>query len=108
MRDWVVGGALIVSDEGLLLVQNRRRNGAHDWTSPGGVIDEGESLIDGLTREVREETGLRVTEWSGPLYEVRCRAPDLGGPLGTAACRTRRCQYIEIRGGEATIKKKKQ
>src|SRR3546814_14851417 len=78
MRDWVVGGALIVSDEGLLLVQNRRRNGAHDWTPPGGVIDEGESLIDGLTREVREETGLRVTEWSGPPSEGRCEAPGPG------------------------------
>src|SRR3546814_20303752 len=85
MRDWVVGGALIVSDEGLLLVQNRRRNGAHDWTPPGGVIDEGESPIDGLTREVREETGLRVTEWSGPLYEVRREAPDLGSRLRVEA-----------------------
>jgi hypothetical protein len=35
MRDWVVGGALILSDEGVLLVQNRRRNGSHDWTRPG-------------------------------------------------------------------------
>src|SRR3546814_19957611 len=76
MRDWVVGGALIVSDEGLLLAQNRRRNGAHDWTPPGGVIDEGESLIDGLTREVREETDLRVTDCSRPPYEVRCEATD--------------------------------
>ncbi len=40
MRSWVVGGALILSDEGVLLVQNRRRNGSHDWTPPGGVIDE--------------------------------------------------------------------
>ncbi len=60
MRDWVVGGALILSDEGVLLVQNRRRNGTHDWTPPGGVIDEGESLIEGLTREVQEETGQDV------------------------------------------------
>ena len=76
MRDWVVGGALILSDEGVLLVQNRRRNGSHDWTPPGGVIDEGETLLEGLTREVQEETGLRVTEWAGPVYEVRCEAPD--------------------------------
>jgi 8-oxo-dGTP diphosphatase len=85
MRDWVVGGALIVSDAGLLLVQNRRRNGSHDWTPPGGVIDEGESLIEGLTREVEEETGLRVTEWAGPVYEVRCEAPDLGWRLRVEA-----------------------
>ena len=85
MRSWVVGGALIVSDEGVLLVQNRRRNGAHDWTPPGGVIDAGESLIEGLTREVQEETGLRVTEWVGPVYEVQCEAPDLGWRLRVEA-----------------------
>ena len=85
MRDWVVGGALIVSDDGVLLVQNRRRNGSHDWTPPGGVIDEGETLIDGLTREVEEETGLRVTEWAGPVYEVRCEAPDMGWRLRVEA-----------------------
>jgi 8-oxo-dGTP diphosphatase len=89
VRDWVVGGALILSDEGgatnVLLVQNRRRNGSHDWTPPGGVIDEGESLLEGLTREVEEETGLRVTEWAGPVYEVRCEAPDMGWRLRVEA-----------------------
>src|SRR5690606_22994421 len=85
MRDWVVGGALILSDEGVLLVHNRRRNGTLDWTPPGGVIDEGESVIDGLTREVAEETGLHVLEWVGPLYEVRCEAPDMGWRLRVEA-----------------------
>lgn len=74
-----------MSDAGLLLVQNRRRNGSHDWTPPGGVIDDGESLIEGLTREVREETGLQVLEWAGPVYEVRCEAPDLGWRLRVEA-----------------------
>jgi 8-oxo-dGTP diphosphatase len=81
VRDWVVGGGLIVSDEGLLLVRNRRRNGSHDWSPPGGVIDEGETVLGGLTREVEEETGLRVIAWAGPVYEVRCHAPDLGWRL---------------------------
>ena len=68
-----------------MLVQNRRRNGSHDWTPPGGVIDEGETLLEGLTREVEEETGLRVTEWAGPVYEVRCEAPDMGWRLRVEA-----------------------
>lgn len=85
MQEWVVGGALIVEEDRVLLVQNRRRNGSHDWTPPGGVIDAGERLIDGLTREVEEETGLRVTEWVGPVYEVRCEAPDLGWTLRVEA-----------------------
>lgn len=66
---------------GLLLVQNVRRGGVVDWTPPGGVIDDGESLIAGLTREVAEETGLSVTQWSGPLYEITARAPGLGWHL---------------------------
>lgn len=58
-------------------MQNRRRNGMVDWSTPGGVIDAGEALMDGLTREVREETGLQVRNWQGPMYEVRVEAPDL-------------------------------
>ena len=81
MRDWVVGAGLILSEERVLLVQNRRRNGSHDWTPPGGVIEPGEPLLRGLTREVAEETGLQVAGWDGPLYEVRCLAPDMGWRL---------------------------
>ena len=32
---------------GVLLVQNRRRNGRLDWTPPGGVIDDGEACSTG-------------------------------------------------------------
>ena len=78
MRSWVVGGGLILGDGGLLLVRNRRRDGSHDWSPPGGVIEDGESLVDGLTREVAEETGVEVLGWDGPVYEVHVDAPDLG------------------------------
>ena len=97
MRDWVVGGAVIerralvgpggVADDatgggdGVLLVENQRRNGTSDWTPPGGVIDPGEDLLVGLTREVREETGLEVLRWAGPLYGISAEAPDLGWRL---------------------------
>jgi len=93
MREWLVGGAVIEGPGGVLLVQNRRRGGIVDWTPPGGVIDEGEDLIAGLTREVEEETGLVVTRWAGPLYEIDAVAPDLGWHL-----RVQAWQAVDYRG----------
>jgi 8-oxo-dGTP diphosphatase len=83
VRAWTVASGLIESEEGLLLVQNQRRNGRHDWSTPGGVIEvhEGETVLDGLTREVHEETGIMVTEWAGPVYEVEATAEGLGWQL---------------------------
>jgi 8-oxo-dGTP diphosphatase len=85
VREWLVAGGIVLGPEGLLLVQNRRRDGRHDWSPPGGVIDDGEGLIEGLSREVREETGLEVTRWSGPLYRIEAVAPGLGWRLRVEA-----------------------
>ena len=78
-REWLVAGALVETEGRLLMVRNRRRGGWSDWSTPGGVIDEADaSLLDGLAREVEEETGLRVRRWEGPVYEVQATALDLG------------------------------
>ena len=81
----MVGGAVITGPEGLLLVRNLRRGGRVDWSPPGGVIDDGESLLEGLTREVAEETGFVVSRWAGPLYEIEATAPGLGWHLRVEA-----------------------
>jgi ADP-ribose pyrophosphatase YjhB (NUDIX family) len=91
VREWLVAAGLIEGPEGLLLVQNRRRDGSLDWSPPGGVIEvhEGESVRDGLTREVAEETGLVVTDWDGPVYEVDVVAEGLGWTLHVETYRAR-------------------
>lgn len=91
MHSWFVAGAIIEGDvldrsdhnseSGLLLVHNERRGGRRDWSTPGGVIDAGEGALDGLAREVREETGLTVVSWADLVYEVNVTAPDLGWDL---------------------------
>ena len=83
----MVAAGLIEGPDGLVLVQNRRRDGSLDWSPPGGVIEvhDGESITDGLSREVLEETGLSVTAWAGPIYDVSVVAEGLGWTLWAEA-----------------------
>lgn len=49
---------IVVRDDGRILAIKRRDNG--QWQPPGGVLELGETLEEGVEREVREETGVRV------------------------------------------------
>jgi len=53
-------GAVIVDSGRVLLVQRGREPLKGHWTLPGGLVELGESLTEGVVREVREETGLEV------------------------------------------------
>ena len=57
-RHSVSVAAVITDDHGHALLTQRRDNGK--WEPPGGVLELGESIEDGLRREAREETGLEV------------------------------------------------
>jgi ADP-ribose pyrophosphatase YjhB (NUDIX family) len=46
--------AIVLNGESILLLYTQRY---HDYSLPGGGIDEGEDNITGLIRELREETG---------------------------------------------------
>jgi len=63
-----VSGVVILRGGGIVLVQRQNPPLEGQWSLPGGVLDLGESMVDGLVREVREETGLIVVP--GPLIDV--------------------------------------
>lgn len=53
-------GALVVSNDKVLLVRRGRPPYAGYWDIPGGFLAPGEHPAEGAIREVHEETGLRI------------------------------------------------
>jgi 8-oxo-dGTP diphosphatase len=60
----VVGCLVRNADDEVLLIKHQKRG----WELPQGRVEEGESLVDALHREVREEAGVEIE--MGPLAAV--------------------------------------
>ena len=57
----IVGlGAVIVGPNGVVLIKRGKPPRMGAWSLPGGAQDLGETVKEGLVREVKEETGLDV------------------------------------------------
>jgi 8-oxo-dGTP diphosphatase len=57
----VAAYAVVRSERGVLLTQFSSQTRVEgDWGLPGGGLDEGESPVEGVHREVWEETGQRI------------------------------------------------
>jgi 8-oxo-dGTP pyrophosphatase MutT (NUDIX family) len=57
------GRMLILDSEDRVLLMHERKDIGSDashWITPGGGVEPGETVAEGATREVYEETGLRI------------------------------------------------
>ena len=50
----------LITDGDKVLLQNRVKNDWKGYALPGGHVEEGESFVDAVIREMKEETGLVV------------------------------------------------
>lgn len=46
----------------IILLQNRIKKDWRGYALPGGHVEQGESFVDAVIREIREETGLTVVD----------------------------------------------
>src|SRR5512144_967087 len=59
-RPMVGVGAIILDGDRIVMAQRGKEPLKGWWSLPGGLLEVGEALKDGVRREVREETGLEV------------------------------------------------
>jgi 8-oxo-dGTP diphosphatase len=77
-RPFLGVGALIFEDGRILLVERGQEPLKGYWSIPGGIVETGEKLEEGVRREVLEETGLDVEPFS--MFEIFERIiPDAEG-----------------------------
>jgi 8-oxo-dGTP pyrophosphatase MutT (NUDIX family) len=72
-------GLLIINDQKLLLAYSKNKN---CFYLPGGKIDNNETAIEGLCREIREELNIPLTE-NDLSYYTHISAPAYGEMNGT-------------------------
>ena len=59
-RPYLAVSAAIIRDGRVLVTQRARGPGIGIWSMPGGVVEAGETLIEALMREIKEETSLTI------------------------------------------------
>ncbi len=89
----VVGIGGVVIDQGrTLLIRRGSEPLLGEWSIPGGTLELGESLQEGVVRELLEETGIEVRVLD--LIEVFDRVFPEDGAIGAEAKRKPRFHFV--------------
>ncbi|WP_341702661.1 NUDIX domain-containing protein [Ferrovibrio sp.] len=73
-------GAIVWKDGRVLMVRRGRPPGEGIWSLPGGLQQLGETVADGIRREIAEETGVEI-ELLGLVEVIDSVRRDAGGDI---------------------------
>jgi len=59
---FLVSQKALISYKNKILILGKRNGNLVTWELPGGLLEMNENLMEGLSREVNEETGLKISE----------------------------------------------
>ena len=98
---FVSAAGLIYKGGRVLLIRSERRG----WEIPGGVVEQGEAILDGLKREIFEESGIAAEPEAvtGIYQNLACKkgyGPLEGTTLPTTVNMVFRCRYA---GGKESV-----
>lgn len=98
---FVSAAGIVFKQDKVLLIHSPRRG----WEFPGGIVEQGEAILDGLKREILEESGIEAEpEYLTGIYQnvafKKGYGPLEGMTLPTAVSMVFRCRYV---GGKETI-----
>ena len=92
---FVSAAGVVYKDGKVLLIRSERRG----WEFPGGIVEQGEALLDGLRREIFEESGISAEPEAvtGIYQNLACKkgyGPLEGMTLPTTVNLVFRCRYV--------------
>ena len=93
---FVSAAGVVFKEDKVLLIRSDRRG----WEFPGGIVENGEAVLDALKREIYEESGIIVEpEYISGIYQnvafKQGYGPLEGMTLPTTVNLVFRCRFVE-------------